>query len=143
VSPDERTPILVLTGRALKVRRSVDPTAWLVLEELAIHSETASRTGTVSVEVLALADALGRSRDTVGRALQTLIEAGLVERRSNRDELTGQFGTATYRIDLAAAGLHVPAEPDAAELALPPRAPISPAPPRATPSPRPERLFEP
>ena len=91
----------------------MDPTAWVVLEELTIRSQAAPRPVAVSAEVRSLADALGRSRDAVGRALQALIEAGLVERHSSRNELTGQFGTATYRIDLDAAGLQVPAEPDA------------------------------
>ena len=54
-----------------------------------------------------VAEAVGVSRDTVARALRYLIQLRLVVRIERRDELTGRFGTSTYRLDLGAVGIRV------------------------------------
>jgi hypothetical protein len=142
VKPVDETPILVLTEPALQVRRSLEPTAWLVLEELVLRSDALRPLAPVRVDVRSLATALGRSKDAVARALQILIESGLVERHSSRDELTGRFGAASYRIDLHSSGLRRPQPSDiagptsVASRAARPTAHAAPLTPR-------NRLFEP
>ena len=114
MKPVDETPILVLTEPALQVRRSLEPMAWLVLEELVLRTDAVRPLAPVRVDVRSLATALGRSKDAVARALQMLIESGLVERHSSRDELTGRFGSASYRIDLHSSGLRRPRPSDIA-----------------------------
>jgi hypothetical protein len=63
----EATVVLSLTERAVEVRRSLEPTAWLVLEELALTVPGAQER---PVGVRSIAAALGRSPDAVARALQ-------------------------------------------------------------------------
>jgi len=95
---------LVVTPAADPWRRALLPSAWLVLEELAVG---ASDDGVLSTNVRQLGVALGLSKDTVARALRVLIEAGLVERVDERDTCSGRFGAVVYRVDRAAAGLTV------------------------------------
>jgi DNA-binding transcriptional ArsR family regulator len=95
---------LVVTPAACPWRRVLPPSAWLVLEELAIG---ASEDGLLSTNVRRLGASLGLSKDTVARALRVLIRAGLVERVDERDASSGRFGAVVYRVDRAAAGLTV------------------------------------
>ena len=108
MSARDEDPILILTDRARDTRRTVDPVAWVVLEELVLRSETTPKPASVRIDVRSLATALGRSKDAVGRALRVLTQAGLVERETSRDELTGRFSDAAYRVDLDLAGLRRP-----------------------------------
>ena len=85
-------------------RRALPPSAWLVLEELAVG---ASEDGVLSTNVRQLGVALGLSKDTVARALRVLIRAGLVGRVDERDAGSGRFGAVVYRVDRAAVGLTV------------------------------------
>ena len=119
------TPTLVLTIRALAVRRLLDPMAWLVLEELALRSEPGAGPATVQIDVRSLAAGLGRSRDAVGRAVRVLIDVGLADRQTSRDGLSGRFGAAGYWVDLDAAGLRRPRSDDPATFA--PGTPRTPA----------------
>lgn len=108
---------LVVTGRAAPLRRLLTPSAWVVLEELALGADAL---GVATTNSRRLAGDLGLSKDTVSRAMQRLIAAGLVERIEHRDDSTGRFGAIAYRVDLAAAGLLVqPADDTRAELAAP------------------------
>jgi DNA-binding transcriptional ArsR family regulator len=120
VSGSSEAPVLLgLTERAIEVRRSLEPMAWLVLEELALSlPDTPLR----PVGVRSIALALGRSPDAVARALRSLIGDGLVERTSERDEWSGRFGASTYTVDLIGAGLQVPAR-RASAVAVPPPPP--------------------
>ncbi len=99
--PEQRLTVL---PAASSVRRALAPSAWLVLEELALSFDGE---GTATTNVRLLAAELGMSKDTVARALQRLIAAGLVERTEYRGLGTGQFGTVAYRVELVAAGLEV------------------------------------
>ncbi len=108
---------LVVTARAAPVRRSLTPSAWVVLEELALGTDA---DGVATTSSRRLAGDLGMSKDTASRAMQRLIAAGLIERIERRDDSTGRFGAITYRVDLAAAGLLVqPADDTGAEPAAP------------------------
>jgi hypothetical protein len=72
-----------------------------------------------------LGDLLGTSKDTVARALRSLLELSIVERLDHR-ELSGQFSGATYRVDLARAGLRVTeSTPDELTSPAPPARPAS------------------
>lgn len=95
---------LVVGPAAAGWRRALTPSAWLVLEELAIG---ASEDAVLSTNVRRLGAGLGLSKDTVARALRVLIRAGLVERVDERDASSGRFGAVVYRVDRAAAGLEV------------------------------------
>ena len=124
----ERT-VLVLTERALVVRASLEPTAWLVLEELALQASSIDGQVVAEQSVRTLAVALGRSKDAVARALRQLLDIGLVERDESRHGFSGRFVGVHYVIDLRAAGLRLPAEPvSAATLpdAVAVRSPVAP-----------------
>jgi len=95
---------LVVTPAAGRWRQVLPPSAWLVLEELAVGG---SEDGVLSTNVRQLGVALGLSKDTVARALRVLIRAGLVGRVDERDAGSGRFGAVVYRVDRAAAGLTV------------------------------------
>jgi hypothetical protein len=57
--------------------RPLGPTAWMVLEELAVHADS---DGQIAVGVRRLGSDLGLDKDTVARALRRLRGAGLVVR---------------------------------------------------------------
>jgi len=119
--PDRR---LVVTARAAPLRRSLTPSAWVVLEELALGADAV---GVATTSSRRLAGDRGMSKDTASRAMQRLIAAGLVERIERRDDSTGRFGAIAYRVDLAAAGLLVqPAIDASAEPAAAPEIPAAP-----------------
>ena len=80
---------LVVAPAAGSWRRALVPSAWVVLEELAV---AASNEGVLSTNVRQLGAALGLSKDTAARALRTLIRVGLVERLDERDAGSGRFG---------------------------------------------------
>jgi DNA-binding transcriptional MocR family regulator len=125
--PPERR--LVVTARAASFRRALAPSAWVVLEELALAADPV---GIATTNSRRLAGDLGLSKDTASRAVQRLIAAGLVERIERRDDSTGRFRAIAYRVDLAAAGLLVqPVDDTRAEPAAP--TPIPTAPPRMDP----------
>ncbi len=127
--PTPPRPVLVLTERAVVVRAALEPTAWLVLEELAMGA-TPSDAGVVADHTArSLGASLGRSKDAVARALRQLIEVGLVERAETRHARSGQFVGTRYLVDLRSSGLRLPAEPVAAETVPTPRIPArTPAP---------------
>ena len=99
-------PDVRLTAVSAPTRRALTPSAWLVLEELAL---TADRSGVASTNARDLAAALGMSKDTAARALRRLIAGAFVERIEHRSLETGRFAPIAYRVDLAAAGLEVEA----------------------------------
>ncbi|MBA2304709.1 MAG: hypothetical protein H0W08_19040 [Acidobacteria bacterium] len=98
--PDTR---LTFTAAAGPLRRALVPSAWLVLEELALAMD-GDRVAATNARRLAAA--LGLSKDTTARALNTLIELNVV-RVEHRDEATGRFGTIRYRVDTERSGLVV------------------------------------
>ena len=103
--PPEGAQLLVDVDIASRVRAELGPVAWVVLE--AMTSSTTSASGEASCSARSLAALVGVSKDAAARALRRLGEHDLAVRIDHRDELTGRFGTTTYRVDLAAAGLAV------------------------------------
>ena len=89
------TDELVVTPAATSIRRSLGPTAWVVLEELAASP--------AAMNVRGLADTTGLNKDTVARALGRLIAAGIVRRRPQPNDRGGRFLGAGY--ELIRAGL--------------------------------------
>jgi DNA-binding MarR family transcriptional regulator len=94
------------------MRQALDPTAWVVLEELVL-TEGAEQSGTtvvVATSARKLAGGLGLSKDTVAAALRRLARAGVVRREDERDSGSGRFGHSRYVIDLTDTGIR-PAAP--------------------------------
>lgn len=133
-------PVLVLTERALAVRTALEPTAWTVLEELAVRAVHVDGQAVAEQSARTVAESVGRSKDAVARALRQLTVAGLIERGESRHGFSGRFNGGHYVVDLRAAGLRLPAAP----VATPPAPPATVAPPRPdlpSPPPAPRESF--
>ena len=102
--------MLVLTERAVSVRASLEPTAWVVLEELALRSDLIDGQAVAEQSVRTVADSLGRSKDAVARALRQLVATGFVARAEERHGFSGRFVGVRYVVDLRLAGLRLPAD---------------------------------
>jgi hypothetical protein len=100
--------VLLLTGRAVELRPTLEPTAWFALEELAISARIVDGLAVSTLSVRVLAKRLGRSKDAMARALRHLAEVGLIERLEERDDFSGRFVGVHYCVDLRAAGLRLP-----------------------------------
>jgi DNA-binding IclR family transcriptional regulator len=94
---------------ATAVRSLVGPFAWVVFEDMASNS-LGDESAVVVASVRSIAARLAMSKDTVARAIARLIEAGLVERRVDRDPTSGRFGTASYLLHLDLAGVALSAD---------------------------------
>ena len=79
---------------AAELRRRLDPTAWVVFEELLLAS-TGTETCAASVSVRSLAGRLGLSKDTIARALTRLRAAGLITACQSRSD-SGVFAAGSY-----------------------------------------------
>lgn len=90
---------LVLTDAARGLRRDLGPTAWTVLEELLLDA-TDGEPVVVATHVRRIAEGVGISKDTAGRALRRLIARGVVTRSSGRDPESGCFGRSVYLLHL-------------------------------------------
>ena len=88
---------LVVRAECSGLRRTLGPTAWVVLEELALAPTT---------NVRDLARRLDLNKDTVAGALGRLIAAGIVTRQPQRADGRGRFRPAGYTLRLSA-GLRV------------------------------------
>lgn len=132
-------PVLVLTERALAVRAALEPTAWIVLEELALRAVHVDGQAVAEQSARTLAASVGRSKDAVARALRQLTDGGLIERGESRHGFSGRFTGGHYVVDLRAAGLRLPAAP----VATPPALPVAGAPPRPDLPPPPPAPHEP
>ena len=144
--PRSEQTLLVLTDRAAAVRASLEPTAWVVLEELALRSDLIDGQAVAEQSVRTMAESLGRSKDAVARALRQLAAAGLVARAEERHGFSGRFVGVRYVVDLRLAGLRLPADPvtstDVPPLPPPPPRPPSPFnPPDPPVHPTPNPLF--
>lgn len=98
----------VLVGPECRpTRRTLDPTAWFVLEELVLNADAGSSETTVLVpaSVRALATELGLSKDTVAAALRRLANTGIVRREDERESDSGRFGHSRYLVDLTSTGI--------------------------------------
>jgi hypothetical protein len=103
----ERRHLVVDLDAASAVRLEAGPVPWVVLEGMAGLAPAGSSLVEVACSARLLADLLGTSKDTVARALRSLLELGVVERLDHRDELSGQFLGSIYQLDLARVGLSV------------------------------------
>jgi hypothetical protein len=106
--------VLRLSAESRPLRRSLGPTAWAVLEEMALDAD-ADEAGVViaSTNVRDLAEALGLVKDTVARALNRLIVVGVVARRPQHQS-AGRFGAVVYDLRLPA-GLSISPCPEIAD----------------------------
>lgn len=104
------SPRRVLVGPECRpTRRTLDPTAWFVLEQLVLNADAGSSEVTVFVpaSVRALATELGLSKDTVAAALRRLANAGIVRREDERESDSGRFGHSRYLVDLTSTGIRL------------------------------------
>lgn len=131
------TPALLhVDVRAFEVAAKVGPTAWLVLEHLALCSQVDGDDLVSRETARSVAAAVSVSKDTVAGALRRLGDAGLVRRRA-QDRTEGRFGQAGYVVELPA-GLARTSPSNDTPPAVPPRRP---APDRRTrPSPTVDQL---
>jgi hypothetical protein len=90
---------LVLTPGTVELRRRLDPTAWVVFEQLLLESTDCGGVCRASVSVRSLASQLGLAKDTVARALNRLCRAGLVDASQSRTA-TGVYATGTYTLTI-------------------------------------------
>ncbi len=135
----QREPLLLVLDSCVagRWRARLGPRAWCVLEVLAATAPAGAGLVDVACSSRSVAAQLGVSRDSAARSLRVLIDTGLVTRAVCRDDATGRFGAATYRVDVAAAGLRVVT---ASHLAAPAN-PVADARPRTPPDARQPSLF--
>jgi len=112
--------VLVLTERALAARSLLEPTAWLVLEQLALQADVIDSQAVAEQSARTIAESVGRSKDAVARALRQLVAVGLIDRGESRHGFSGRFTGGHYVVDLRAAGLRIPAPPVTPPTASPP-----------------------
>lgn len=95
----EPTRSLVIDATSIELRRSLGPTAWVILEELILTSNGTTHRCSASVSVRSLASRLGLAKDTVARALGRLRRAGLVTACQTRTT-AGIFTTGSYLLTI-------------------------------------------
>ena len=108
--PAEATRSIVVAFEASALRRDLGPTSWMVLEEMLLGSTGPVDACVARVSVRALGASLGLSKDTVGRAVRRLRDAGLVTVVQQRT-VAGIFETGTYLIAVPdCIALHAPTQ---------------------------------
>jgi hypothetical protein len=105
---ESERPLLVVTEGALRLRRRLEPTAWIVLEELVLQAEHTDGHTVVAADVASICWAVGRSKDAVSRALRALEADGLISREELRDGVSGRFAGIRWLVNLPASGLRLP-----------------------------------
>ena len=90
---------------SIELCRSVGPTAWVVLVEMAQRS-TGDDVMVAQVSIRELASSIGLAKDTVARAVRRLREAGLVVADQPRTS-SGVFGVGAYRLAVPSAVVSV------------------------------------
>ena len=110
MATEATTRSVVVGAAASELRRALGPTAWMVLEELLLGSTGPVDACVASVSVRALAASLGLAKDTAGRAIRRLRDAGLVTVTQQRT-VAGIFDTGTYLIAVPnCIALHAPSQ---------------------------------
>jgi hypothetical protein len=99
VSAEPACSSLLIGPSSSRLRRSLTPTAWVVLEELLMCSTTAGDHRVARVSVRSLARSLGLAKDTVASAIRRLRAAGLVSGAQQR-AVGGVFDTGVYVITI-------------------------------------------
>ena len=96
--PNERSPRTLLIGSSsIALRRTLGPTAWMVLEEMALRSTVVGERRVARVSIRTLAGSLGIAKDTAARAVRRLRAAGVVTGMQQRTA-AGVFDTGVYII---------------------------------------------
>ena len=91
---------VVVDGLAVGVRRRLGPSAWMVLEDLALNAERSVDGRLVArTSSRAVAGRLGRQASTVGDALRRLRAEGIA-RLVREDGDAGRFGIGVYELAL-------------------------------------------
>ena len=90
---------VVLTADSVELRRRLDPTTWMVFEELVLASSGPVDACRATVSIRSLASRLGLAKDTVARALGQLRRLGLVTAQQSRTS-TGAFATGCYTLTI-------------------------------------------
>lgn len=90
---------LVIGPSSSGLRRTLDPAAWVVLEEMLLRSTAVGVHRVVRVSVRSLAGSLGLAKDTAARAIRRLRAAGLVDGVQQRTA-AGAFGIGVYVITI-------------------------------------------
>jgi DNA-binding transcriptional MocR family regulator len=94
----EPSPRALLVGSSsTALRRRLGPTAWMVLEEIALRSTVIGERRVARVSIRTLAGSLGIAKDTAARAVRSLRAAGVVTGAQQRTA-GGVFDTGIYTI---------------------------------------------
>jgi hypothetical protein len=101
----------MLGAAAARLRRSVGPAAWVVLEALGERAEADDGRTMSRCSVRGLAAAVGLANDTVARALRRLDAAGLLHHECDRAS-TGRFSSGRYVLTLPADVFDLAAHPE-------------------------------
>ncbi len=109
---DENARTVQIGLASSKLRRTLGPTSWMVLEEMLIRSSGIGDDCVAHVSVRALAASLGLAKNTIALAIHRLRDAGLVTALQQRAS-TGTFDTGTYTITPCADTLVVTSPPAA------------------------------
>lgn len=87
----------VTVGRGARLRSGLDPTAWVVLEELWLQAEPTGGAWTAAASARSLALDLGLNPATTAKALRRLRDAGLATLARGAGS-AGRFGLSAYRL---------------------------------------------
>ena len=83
------------------LQRSLGPTAWAVLADLALDVATdGAGTAVVAISARRVAAQFGIAKDTAAGALRRLTEVGILSRRPQETGPTGRFSPGTYELRL-------------------------------------------
>ena len=93
---------VVVRPEAAHLRRVLDASSWVVLEELLARSTGDATVSVTTASIRQLAESLGVAKDTIGRAVTRLRELGLIDYVQDRDATSGVFASTTYRITVPA-----------------------------------------
>jgi DNA-binding transcriptional MocR family regulator len=120
----EQAPRALLVGpSSTALRRRLGPTAWMVLEEIALRSTVVGERRVARVSIRTLAGSLGMAKDTVARAVRRLRSAGVVTGVQQRNA-SGVFDTGVYVITVDPAILAVKTPSAQPSSAKPLRSPV-------------------
>jgi hypothetical protein len=92
---DDASPVLVTVASRALVRR-LGPTAWAVLEDVVLDARPQNGRWLAKTSSRRMAEHLGLTPGTVGRALARLCTEGILRREDRRDSGTGRFGESVY-----------------------------------------------
>ena len=98
-----RRPVLI-GPESIELCRTVGPTAWAVLVEMAQRSTGDGDEIVAQVSIRTLAASVGIAKDTAARAVRRLRRVGLIAAVQSRTS-TGAFDVGTYRLSVPSAAI--------------------------------------